>query len=119
MSSESLPGRDIPGLMPTVPIFLTTPDRGPEAKSRPASLARLDLHALGLHQVEGEPIPQPLAVVPPVEPGAELEVVVVKGQALMVEVDPGAPTLLPRPRVRIHDTAGARGEIAEAVLVGE
>lgn len=103
--------------MPTVPIFLTTPDLGPAAKSRPVSLARLDLHALGLHQVEGEPISQRLAVVPPVEPGAELEVVVMKGQVMLIEIDPEAPSLLPRPRVRICDTAGTHGEIAEAVLV--
>lgn len=102
--------------MPTTPIHIGTARQDAAAKSRPVSLPWLDLHALGIHRVDGEPVPR-MVVVPPAEPGSVFEVVIITGYAALVAVDPEAPGLLPRPWVMICDSAGADGELAVAVLV--
>lgn len=58
-----------------------------------------------------------MVVVPPAEPGSVFELVIIRGYAALVAVDPGTPGLLPRPWVMICDSAGTDGEMAVAVLV--
>lgn len=102
--------------MPTAPIFISSAAYDPTDKFRPVSLPMLDIHALGITELDGEPVQQ-FVPVPPAEPGACFEVVTYQGRVMLVEIACDSPRLLPLPMVRICDSAGAEGEIAVAVLL--
>lgn len=100
--------------MPSAPITMTRAGDDPAGKIRPITHTRLDLHALGLRDLDGVPLPRYVAV----EPGALLELVLVADRVILAELDPLAPTLLSGPVLLVSDSAGADGEVAVATLQG-
>lgn len=101
--------------MPTVPIYITQPEQNAAAKYRSITLIMLDMHALGIRELDGVAIPQLLAL-PKCEPGDCFEVVLVKDHAELVPIDVRAPSLLNAPKLLICDTDGHQGEIAAATI---
>ncbi|RCV90502.1 hypothetical protein [Billgrantia montanilacus] len=99
-----------------VPIYITKPAFDPQEKSRPASSVWLDLHALGVTELDGQPIGQ-YAALPAVEPGISLQVVHNGSCAMLIPMQ--GVSLLPAPVVLICDTAGELGQVADAVLISE
>ncbi|MGP9633764.1 hypothetical protein ACT3R7_11925 [Halomonas sp. AOP43-A1-21] len=98
-------------------IWLKWGDVDAQSKqSRPDRAVLLDLHALGLFELNGMPVQQ-WAYLPPIEPGALLEVVMLDRGAVVQVVDASAPTLMPGPLLLVCDSAGEEGEVAVAVLV--
>ncbi|WP_163650764.1 hypothetical protein [Modicisalibacter sp. 'Wilcox'] len=101
--------------MASTPVFLAAQPLDPYSKQRPITELKIDLHALGLTQIDGEPVSR-FAILPSVEPGDCLEVLVWDGRTMLVEHDERSPQLLPAPRILICDT-GDRDGLATAVLL--
>ncbi len=102
--------------MTTAPIFVNRGNIDVEDKHRPLSLVVLDLHWLGIFELECVPTPR-FVPMPEAEPGDCFEIVLVNNYPMLAPLDEARPSLLPGPRVMIHDTAGDQGEIAAASLL--
>ncbi|SFU98433.1 hypothetical protein [Halomonas korlensis] len=102
--------------MATAPIFFNYGNIDVEDKHRPLSLVVLDLHCLGIFELEGVPTPRYIPM-PQAEPGDCFEILLVNNYPMLAPLDEARPSLLPGPSVMIHDSAGDQGEIAAASLL--
>lgn len=76
----------------------------------------MDLHTLGITELEGTPVPR-LITIPPTEPGECFEIVLANGHPMLVPLDEAIPSLLSAPRLIICDSAGEHGKITAAALL--
>lgn len=103
--------------MPTAPILINRPHANAADKHRPLTTVVLDVHALGIRQIEDAPIPRYIPLPREVEPGDCFEIVLANRFPVLLPLDRANPSLLPGPQLMVHDTVGDQGQIAEASLL--